>query len=388
MAGLGPGSGSMASYGSYGLPGGPMASVASGATGFTSAPSWSSVQGMHGLHPAASTGSTYSAGYGDPFGQAVAAAGLAGVAAGVPAAAMGSQHQPPAAAGSIGFDDAAFAPADDWRVLGDVQQWYRTLLTKEKVGGGCCSWAGAPLCPYKLVRAGLASSGAANTSKSSHAPHGDWLACACHTQGILYEDTALQVGLQSRYVRSTGELLLFLGNKQAGQPLSGVSLVVSAPSPAVQVVLGQPPAQLAPKQQVQVGGELTVCLVHRVSAQLLSQACSCSVAGHTCTRLRALLFGAMQVLAQVTCLQPFQEPPRLQLRYSVGARQVVQDLPLPLAPHKFMVPEPHIAKEAFFDKWKSYAGEAVHQSCKPGWCLLFVLASRGCLSCVALSSCY
>lgn len=245
-----------------------MPPVAAGATGFTSAPSWSSVQGMHGLHPAASTGSTYS-GHGDPFGQAVAAAGLTGAAAGVPAAAMGLQHQQPpqqpaaAAAGSLGFDDAAFAPADDWRVLGDVQQWYRTLLTKEK--------------------------------------------------GIMYEDTALQVGLQSRYTRSTGELLLFLGNKQAGQPLSGVSLVLSAPSPAVQVVLGQSPAQLAPKQQV-------------------------------------------QVLAQVTCLQPFQEPPRLQLRYSVGARQVVQDLPLPLALHKFMVPEPHIAKEAFFDKWKSYAG--------------------------------
>lgn len=165
VAGLGPGSGFMASYGSYGLPGGPMASVASGATGFTSAPSWSSVQGLHGLHPAASTGSTYSAGYGDPFGQAVAAAGLAGGAAGVPAAAMGLQHQPPAAAGSIGFDDAAFAPADDWRVLGDVQQWYRTLLTKEKVGWwwcmlwavtvvvGCYSWAGALFRPCKLVRA-------------------------------------------------------------------------------------------------------------------------------------------------------------------------------------------------------------------------------------------
>jgi hypothetical protein len=141
VAGLGPGSGSMASYGSYGMPGGPMPPVAAGATGFTSAPSWSSVQGMHGLHPAASTGSTYSAGYGDPFGQAVAAAGLKGATAGVPAAAMGLQHQQPpqqpaaAAAGSLGFDDAAFAPADDWRVLGDVQQWYRTLLTKEKVRG-------------------------------------------------------------------------------------------------------------------------------------------------------------------------------------------------------------------------------------------------------------
>lgn len=46
--------------------------------------------------------------------------------------------------------------------------------------------------------------------------------------------------------------MLFLGNKQAAQALSAVSLVLSAPSPAVQVVLGQPPAQLSPKQQVQV----------------------------------------------------------------------------------------------------------------------------------------
>lgn len=131
VAGLGPGSGSMALYGSYGLPGGAMASAGSGATGFTSAPSWSSVQGMHGLHPAASTGSTYSAGYGDPFGQAVAAAGLTGMGTGAAAAGFHQPQQQPAAAGSMGFDDAAFV--EDWRVLGDVQQWYRTLLTKEKV---------------------------------------------------------------------------------------------------------------------------------------------------------------------------------------------------------------------------------------------------------------
>lgn len=112
---------------------------------------------------------------------------------------------------------------------------------------------------------------------------------------------------------------------------------------------------------------------------LFWQTCFCSVAGHTCAHLRALLVGAMQVLAQATCLQPFQEPPRLQLRYTVGARQVVQDLPLPLAPHKFMVPKPHIAKEAFFDKWKSYAGEAVQQTCNlwAGVCCLCWLAAAG-----------
>ena len=96
-------------------------------------------------------------------------------------------------------------------------------------------------------------------------------------QGILYEDTALQVGLQSRYNRSTGELLLFLGNKQAGAALTGVSLVLLAASPAVQVVLGQPPGQLAPKQQVQVStGDLGCCPAHvfHVLGRLGSQMCT------------------------------------------------------------------------------------------------------------------
>lgn len=66
---------------------------------------------------------------------------------------------------------------------------------------------------------------------------------------------------------------------------------------------------------------------------------------------------ALQVRVQVTCMQPFLEAPRLQLQYTTGSRQVLQDLTLPLAPHKFMVPEPHIAKEAFFEKWKSYPGD-------------------------------
>jgi AP-2 complex subunit alpha len=74
------------------------------------------------------------------------------------------------------------------------------------------------------------------------------------TQGILYEDTYLQIGLQSRYTRSNGELLLFLGNKHASSTLTGLALLLSGPSPAVQVVVGQLPPQLAPKQQVQVCG--------------------------------------------------------------------------------------------------------------------------------------
>jgi hypothetical protein len=62
------------------------------------------------------------------------------------AAAAGFQQPPLAAAGAVGFDDAAFGPVDDWRVLGDVQQWHRTLLTKEKVTSGSGSRLAGILC--------------------------------------------------------------------------------------------------------------------------------------------------------------------------------------------------------------------------------------------------
>jgi hypothetical protein len=37
--------------------------------------------------------------------------------------------------------------------------------------------------------------------------------------------------------------------------------------------------------------------------------------------------------------------------------QVNQMLVLPVVAHKFMVPDPTIAKNAFFDVWKSMTGE-------------------------------
>lgn len=115
---MGPGSGSLASHGSYGMPS--LGSVAAGPTGFTSGPSWSSV----GLHPAASASSSHSAVY-DHFAHA-AVPGTTGPAS-VPV------HQQPQQHSAIGFDDSAFGPVDDWRVLGDLQQWHRALLTKDKV---------------------------------------------------------------------------------------------------------------------------------------------------------------------------------------------------------------------------------------------------------------
>lgn len=81
---------------------------------------------------------------------------------------------------------------------------------------------------------------------------------------------------------------------------------------------------------------------------------------HSLTVGKILWFCAMlQAVVQLACLHSFLEAPRLQLRYTCGTRQVVHELALPVAPHKFMVPEPHISKEMFFEKWKAYQGPPI-----------------------------
>lgn len=66
-------------------------------------------------------------------------AGATGMAAGAAVAGFNQQPQQQPAVGTMGFDDAAFGHVDDWRVLGDVQQWHRALLTKDKVRS-CHGW--------------------------------------------------------------------------------------------------------------------------------------------------------------------------------------------------------------------------------------------------------
>lgn len=196
---------------------------------------------------------------------------------------------------------------------------------------------------------------------------------ALHRQGILYEDTYLQVGLQARLTRSRGELLLYLGNKQAGQAISGLALALAAAPPQLQVVLGQLPPQLAPKQQVQVRATRDACCMYGRTRSWPSQhlpAMQClaamlpvhaadtrAPAPSVCTPLPlARLRRCVQVLVQVTCLAPFAEPPRLRLAYSSGGRLVAQELLLPLGCHKFLEPQPHIARDGFFEQWKAYSG--------------------------------
>jgi hypothetical protein len=73
-----------------------------------------------------------------------------------------------------------------------------------------------------------------------------------------------------------------------------------------------------------------------------------------CLHLAKLL---ILVVLQVACQAPFLDCPVLQLHYQTAVGFAVsQSLQLPLAPHKFMVPEPTILKQAFFDSWKTFTG--------------------------------
>ena len=129
-------------------------------------------------------------------------------------------------------------------------------------------------------------------------------------RGILYEDQYLQIGVQSRYARTVGQVILFLGNKNSELALQSVALV-AAPPAGLQVSMTPVPTALAPKQQVQV---------------------------------------PLQVVASA----PFQGAPVLSLSYVIGGLPVQQQLRLPILPHKFVVPEPSINTALFFEQWKAY----------------------------------
>ncbi len=89
---------------------------------------------------------------------------------------------------------------------------------------------------------------------------------ALSSQGILYEDTYLQIGLQSRYDRAQGQVTLFLGNKHASAPLQQLSMTTAAP-PQLAMSIAPPPPVLAPKQQLQVGCDTAYRLVFKIPGQ-------------------------------------------------------------------------------------------------------------------------
>jgi hypothetical protein len=190
----------------------------------------------------------------------------------------------------------------------------------------------------------------------------------------------LQVGAQLTFARGSGTLTLFLGNKHATLPVQRLAAAV-APSPAAKVAVGSLPSEIAPKQQVQVVLQVAVLQpfveppVMSVSPRwrrlwrpqlLCSNALACragatfmpepspapDTSAHQHIRSSHLPSPLTPALAPHTCPRPC---PLLQLTYQIGSLPVSQLLPLPLANHRFMVPDPVIAKEAFFESWKGVA---------------------------------
>lgn len=64
----------------------------------------------------------------------------------------------------------------------------------------------------------------------------------------------------------------------------------------------------------------------------------------------------LQVSVSLTCLGPVTDMPLLTIAYVLGNMVVKQDLQLPVGTHKFIMPEPGIPKEYFFDQWKAVSG--------------------------------
>ncbi len=79
----------------------------------------------------------------------------------------------------------------------------------------------------------------------------------------------VQVGLQARYTRGTGQVVLFLGNKSRDAMLSNLRLTPGPLPPGLQVSVAPGPPALAPGQQVQVAIQVSLA----DSALLLSTLC-------------------------------------------------------------------------------------------------------------------
>ena len=104
-------------------------------------------------------------------------------------------------------------------------------------------------------------------------------------------------------------MTLFLGNKHADLTMSNVVVSASSSSSVAALASALAPLSIQPKQQVQVP-------IH------------------------------------LACLGPVVDGPSVRLGYSLANLIVDQPLELPVASHKFLLPEPSIAKELFFEQWK------------------------------------
>lgn len=133
-----------------------------------------------------------------------------------------------------------------------------------------------------------------------------------NTEGVLYEDAQLQIGLKSEWHQSQGRLALFFGNKIAVALDSFTATVENDDPDALDITLPKiPPARISPRSQIE-----------------------------------------QQI--NIECLDLFTSPPMIKISYLAGSLQTL-NLRLPIFLTKFLAPVA-LDQAAFFERWKQIGG--------------------------------
>ncbi|KAJ7487600.1 adaptin N terminal region-domain-containing protein [Mycena galericulata] len=133
-----------------------------------------------------------------------------------------------------------------------------------------------------------------------------------NTEGVLYEDVQIQIGVKSRYQGHIGQLAIYLGNK-VPSPLTSFTTSIHVSDPdALSVTFAKiPPSTIAPRTQTQ---------------QLL----------------------------HVECKKMFSTPPVLSLSFLAGSHQTLS-IRLPIVITKFFE-HVKLGQTDFFERWKLIGG--------------------------------
>lgn len=140
-----------------------------------------------------------------------------------------------------------------------------------------------------------------------------WLSrLSYNSEGILYEDSQLQIGLKSEYHGHQGRIALFFGNK-ISVPFSSLTVTIESQEP-----------------------EALSCNLQKIPPATLNAA----------TQIQQVL--------QVECKAPFMECPVMNVSYLAGSMQTLT-LKLPVWVNKFMETA-SLDTQAFFERWKAIGG--------------------------------
>jgi len=141
------------------------------------------------------------------------------------------------------------------------------------------------------------------------------------SEGVLFEDSQIQVGIKSRYQSHIGQLAVYLGNKVDAPLTSFTTTLHVSDTSALSVSFAKiPPSTIGPRSQTQ---------------QLL----------------------------QVECKKMFTIPPILTISYLAGSHQTVS-IRLPIVLTKFFE-HVKLGQSDFFERWKLIGGEREAQQVFP-----------------------